>query len=155
MHDFSTVKVFNLSDEMSLGFHSYFMSDLFDSENICPNKPNTPVGPLTGKINEELTFFTSTVDLDMDNIFYLFDWGDGSESLWLGPFNSGEECSSSHTLIDQGTYEVKVKAKDVYDAESEWSDPLIISIPKIKSLNVFYNSISSLIEQFPILKLLL
>ena len=152
MHDFSTVKIFNLSEEMSLGANSYFMSDLFDNENICPNVPKTPIGPSTGKINEEHIYLTSTIDSDKDKLFYLFDWGDGSNSGWIGPYNSGEECSSPHTWIEQGYYEVRAKVKDIYNEESEWSDPLSISMPK--SVNKHNTWIFRLIQRFPILEFL-
>ena len=73
LHDYSTVKVFNLSEEMSLGFHSFYLSELFDDQNISPNTPAAPVGPSSGKINEEKTYLTSANDLDNDNIYYLFE----------------------------------------------------------------------------------
>ena len=130
MHDYSKVKVFDLSEEMSLGTQSYFMSDLFDSENICPSTPDTPTGPSTGKINEEQIFFTKTIDLDSDSVYYLFDWGDNTNSGWIGPYPSGEECSASHSWSEQGNYEIKVKAKDKHGSESDWSDPLVVSMPR-------------------------
>ena len=155
MHDFSTVKVFNLSEEMSLGFNSFYMSDLFDDENISPNTPSTPMGPSKGKINEDQTYLTSTIDLDKDKIFYLFDWGDNTVSDWLGPYNSGEECKTSHTWNEQGTYEIKVKSKDEHEAESEWSDPLEVNMPKTKLFKIFNPWITRLIQRFPFLEFLL
>jgi len=152
MHDYSTVKVFDLSEEISLGNHSYFMSDLFDSENICPNTPTTPTGPSTGKINEEQTFFTKTIDLDKDSVYYLFDWGDGSDSDWLGSFESGEQCEASHTWETKGDYEIKVKARDVHGLESEWSDPLQVSMPKNKIINLFERFLENHPYMFPILR---
>jgi hypothetical protein len=155
MHDYSTVKVINLAQEMSLGFHSFYMSDFFDNENICPNVPVKPIGPSTGKINEEQLYLTSTIDLDGDKIFYLFDWGDGNYSEWLGPFNSGETCEVSYYWESQGNYEIKVKAKDIYESESEWSNPLIVSMSKNKSISEFNHCILRLIHRSPILKFLL
>jgi len=57
----------------------------------------------------------------------MWDWGDGSYSAWLGPFDSGEVISASHAW-SKGSYNIKVKAKDVLGAESNWSDPLILII---------------------------
>ena len=65
----------------------------------------------------------------------MFDWGDGSTSFILGPYESGAECSASGIWFDEGSYEIKVKAIDEHGAESEWSDPLIVSMPK--SYNLF------------------
>ena len=39
-----------------------------------PYKPLPPSGPLNGKLMEEYTYTTSTIDPDDDQIFYLFDW---------------------------------------------------------------------------------
>ena len=135
MYDYSTVKIFNLSEEISQGYHTFVMSELFDDENICPIKPSIPSGPVEVKINEEYTYVTSTTDLDKDGILYLFDWGDGSDSGWLGPFGSGAECIGSHIWNDARSFEIKVKAKDVFGAESEWSDPLEVNMNKNKVLS--------------------
>ena len=137
MHDYSKVKVFNLSREMSYGFQSYFMSDLFDNENECPVTPDVPFGPSSGMVDEEYNFVVSTIDIDKDSIFYLFDWDDGSNDGWLGPYDSGNECIASHIWNEKGEYEIKVKAKDIYGAESEWSDPLVVSMPKNKPIYRF------------------
>jgi hypothetical protein len=152
MHDYSNVKVFNLSQEISLGFHSFYMSDLFDDENICPDIPPRPIGPSSGKINEEQIYRTSTIDNDRDKIFYLFDWGDGSDSGWLGLYESGEECSTSHVWMENGSYEVKVKAKDVYGEESDWSDPIIITMSKNKLYGYSNPWMLRLIKRFPIME---
>jgi hypothetical protein len=101
------------------------------TDNHPPNKPNID-GPKSGKPENEYTYITWTIDPDGDNVFYLFDWGDGHTSFKYGPYNSGEECSASNIWFDQGEYEVKVKAVDINNAESEWSDPLIVSMPKYK-----------------------
>jgi hypothetical protein len=65
----------------------------------------------------------------------MFDWDDGTRMEWIGPFNSGQTVTVSHTWRDQGSYAIKVKAKDIYGGESFWSDPLAISIPKKRNLN--------------------
>ena len=64
-------------------------------------------------------------------VYYLFDWGDGSDSGWLGPYESGAEVNATHTWSEVGSYGIKVKAKDVNGAESEWSDTLAVSMPKV------------------------
>ena len=97
-------------------------------QNLPPNKPNTPSGPVSGKINSAYNYTTSTIDTNGDQVFYLWDWGDGSQSDWLGPYNSGVTINTTHTWITAGNYEIKVKAKDIHDAESNWSDPLAITI---------------------------
>jgi len=40
---------------------------------------------------------------------------------WTENYQSGENCTKTHSWEQAGTYEVKVKAKDVHQAESAWS----------------------------------
>lgn len=97
--------------------------------NNPPNKPNTPSGPESGIINKLYTYTTSAIDPDGDNLYYKWDWGDGPFSNWLGPYSSGETVSASHSWTESGIYAIRVKAKDVHGAESEWSEPLPILMP--------------------------
>ena len=97
-----------------------------------PNKPSIPNGPSKGEIGVKYTYSTSTTDPQSDQVYYLFDWGDGTESGWLGPFPSGETIEANHTWTKQKIYKIKVKAKDIIGYESVWSDKLAISIPRIK-----------------------
>lgn len=94
-----------------------------------PNKPNTPTGTTSGQINTVYTYTTSTTDPDGDQVYYRWDWGDGTQSEWLGPFSSGVEASANKSWSQKGDYTIKVKAKDTFDAESPWSDPLPITMP--------------------------
>lgn len=114
-----------------------------------PDKPQIPSGPSSGKIGNEYSYSSVSFDPDGDDLFYLFDWGDGTDSGWIGPFISGGECIASHTWDEQGGYEIKVKAKDIYGRESEWSDPLSITMPKNKQcINVL---ILNFLENHPII----
>jgi len=100
-----------------------------------PDKPITPSGPSNGKINEEYTYTTSATDPDGDKLFYMWDWGDGSFSDWIGPYDSGLECSASHIWNNRDRYSIKVKAKDVNDIQSPWSNPLPVTMPRNKVVN--------------------
>jgi parallel beta-helix repeat protein len=97
--------------------------------NNPPNTPNQPTGPTTGKPGVPYDFSSSTVDLDNDQVYYKWDWGDGSFSEWLGPYDSGETLITSHIWNETGGYAIRVKAKDANDLESDWSDPLAITMP--------------------------
>ncbi|MCK5258300.1 MAG: hypothetical protein KAJ69_02175, partial [Thermoplasmatales archaeon] len=68
----------------------------YNNANNPPNKPAKPTGVKKGAVGEEYNFSTSTTDQDEDMIYYKWDWGDGTFSGWLGPFNSGEEISITH-----------------------------------------------------------
>ncbi|MBS3801639.1 MAG: hypothetical protein KGY65_02705 [Candidatus Thermoplasmatota archaeon] len=102
------------------------------SGNTPPIKPNAPAGKTSGKINTEYSYSTSTTDPDGDDLYYLFDWGDETDSGWIGPHSSGEQVSAEHTWITKDDYQIKVKAKDEHSKESEWSDPLEVAMPKDK-----------------------
>jgi hypothetical protein len=97
--------------------------------NNPPNKPVTPSGDTSGKVNVSYTYESSTSDIDGNQVYYLFDWGDGTDSGWIGAYDSGGVCQESHIWTTKGSYSIKVKAKDTLGAESSWSDPLPIKMP--------------------------
>jgi len=103
---------------------------LIKVKNVPPNKPSRPQGEANGKINREYTYTTSTSDSNGDEIYYMFDWGDNTTSQWIGPFKSGETINASHTWKEEGTYKIRVKAKDANGLESPWSDPMVVTMPK-------------------------
>lgn len=126
------------------------------AENLPPFKPSTPSGgSFIMKTGTIIGFSTSTTDPNGDQIWYLFDWGDGTFSDWIGPKESGELASGFTVWDTEGFYNIKVKARDFYGAESEWSDERLCILPKIKSINVFNPWIIRLIERSPILEFLL
>lgn len=100
------------------------------------NPPETPTidGPISGRMGNEYLYTITTTDQDNDDIDYIIDWGDGNDSGWIGPYESGEELVVAHTWNERGTYEIIAKAKDVYDEESPWSEPhtMHITAPEIK-----------------------
>jgi hypothetical protein len=122
-------------------------------ENNPPDKPNPPTGPSSGAPDTEYQYTAFAIDPEDDRVLILFDWGDGSDSGWEGPINSSESITISHVWIEEGDYSIKVKAMDTNFAESEWSDPIVVSMPKShNSLQFIFND---LINNFPILGLLL
>jgi hypothetical protein len=99
-------------------------------KNDAPDKPSKPSGPNNGKTGQEYTYSTTTFDGDGDEVYYQWDWDDGTNSEWEGPYSSGETVESTHTWEKAGNYQVKVKSKDIHDYESDWSDPLSVTIPR-------------------------
>jgi hypothetical protein len=94
-----------------------------------PFKPSPPQGPDQGRIGRQYTYTTSTNDTNNDPIYYLFDWGDGNDSGWIGPYFSGEVAEASHTWSAAANYSIRVKARDAMGLESEWSDQVPVSMP--------------------------
>ena len=77
---------------------------------------------------------------------------------WTGLFDSGEPVASSYSWDIEGTYEIRVKAKDIHGAESPWSDPLSVSMPKSKLLlrfPLFFRFLEEHPCLFPILRQLI
>ena len=103
---------------------------MINDYSSAPFKPQKPSGPYDGKIECEYCYSSRTIDPDGDDIYYLFDLGDETNSGWIGPLNSGQKCNVSHNWSARGNYEIRVKAKDVNEVVSDWSDPLIVSMPK-------------------------
>ena len=117
------------------------------STNNPPNKPQKPIGPSNGKPETEYTFSTITTDPDGDQIYYLWDWGDGNFSEWI------DTNEASYTWTYEDNFEIRVMAKDEFGGESDWSDPLAFSTPRNKIL--YDLIIQQLLSRFSILKLLL
>jgi len=96
--------------------------------NEAPETPDAPTGQSVGELEEKYDFSVVTSDADDDSIYYMFDWDDGSESEWIGPYDSGEIIQATKSWDTEGIYEINVKAKDNYGTESEWSSEFVISI---------------------------
>jgi PKD domain/Bacterial Ig domain len=115
--------------------------------NTAPIRPNQPFGKVYNRMGHDYSYTTSTTDPDGNLVYYLWDWGDGNLSGWLGPYHSGVNCEAHHTWIRIGIYNIMVKAKDGYGTESIWSAPLSVTIPyNYNPIRVF---LDLLFQQFP------
>ena len=102
-----------------------------DTANISATyRPCPPsiYGNQSGEVDEVLTFFVTGNDPDGDDLYYLIDWGDGSYSEWIGPYESGEEIQVTNSWDSDGTFNVKAKAKDTNGGESDWGAPWPVEI---------------------------
>jgi hypothetical protein len=89
--------------------------------NSTPTDPAVDTGPDNGVNGVEYFFESSSTDADADELYYQWEWDDGSKvSTWYGPYASGESCSIGHTYAE-GDYNVQVRAKDEFGAQTEWS----------------------------------
>jgi outer membrane protein assembly factor BamB len=118
--------------------------------NNPPNKP-TINGPTSGQTGNSYSYSISSTDEDNDQLYYYIDWGDGTNTGWKGPYNSGQTTSESHIWTSQRSYIIKAKAKDKQGLESEWST-LKVTMPKGKNLNY---AIERFIDNHPIIYQLL
>ena len=93
-----------------------------------PTQPTKPVGKTLAVWNIEYSYSSSSSDPNGDQIFYLFNWGDGTNSGWLGPYSSGQTGIGTHIWTELGIYNITVKARDIYGAGSPLSEPLTVVI---------------------------
>jgi hypothetical protein len=140
------IVVAGYTDSFGYGSFDVLLTKIQMVDNNIPNIPEKPSGVTNGKTDNEYQYTTSTIDIDGDDVFYLFDWGNGITSFILGPYASGEECIASGIWFEEGNYEIKVKAIDEHGGESDWSDPLVVSMPKSKNhpfLTIKHHELSS------------
>jgi len=97
-------------------------------DNQPPFKPVIVQSEDYGKTDYELEFSAVAIDPEDDDIYYQWQWGDGSTSDWLGPLNSGKTVTSEHEWEEVGSYLISVKAKDENGAEGYLSDPVELVI---------------------------
>ena len=102
------------------GDYSILKTVYVNTINNTPPLTPTITGSKTGKPREEQEYDIKTTDPDGDDVYYYVDWGDNTTSGWIGPYKSGEKITVTHTWNEKGSYTIKVKAKDIYDAESNW-----------------------------------
>ena len=63
-----------------------------DQRNFPPETPEAPEGPTDGQRNTKYHFTVQNVeDMNDDDVYFMYDWGDGENSGWIGPFESGED----------------------------------------------------------------
>ncbi len=157
LKNFERVVEIDINEEIAKGERRTYIGSLFEPEgNQQPGKTEPPTGNESGIPGEIYKYSVRKIkDPDGDLLSYMWDWGDGNYSNWIPAPTTGTYLSAEHNWTQEGTYEVRVKARDQYGAESEWSDPLVVSMPKTKSINDFNPWILRLIQRFPILELLI
>jgi len=93
------------------------------------NEQEPPIisGPTSGDPGVEYEFTFVTNDPEQDNIWLHILWGDGNETGWIGPYESGAEVKVSYAWEEDGEYEIKAESKDIWD-DSYWSESHWIKI---------------------------
>ena len=117
------------------------------ASNDPPNKPSIN-GKINGIAGQSYDYTFTSTDPENQNVWYYIDWGDGQTEEWIGPCESGEEVTKSHTWDDEDTYTIRAKAKDIFDAESDWGT-LEVSMPVNQPVQ--YPLLELFRERFPIL----
>ena len=115
--------------------------------NTAPGKP-TIDGPVNGAAGTTYDYDFAASDPDNSVVYIYVDWGDSTNTGWVGPYDSGEEFTIGHSWSNKDTYTIKAKARDPYGAEGPW-ETLDVTMPKNKPF-VFGLGLSEwLLERFP------
>jgi len=134
----------NTYDPEILHFNTkyYWQIVAWDNHSACNASPiwefttkqnNPPITPdLSGNprwwcTESDYTLKMGTNDPESHDIEYQVDWGDGHIE-WFGPYSSGEMVSPTHRYHAFANYNIKVKVRDTYGAESNWSDVLVVMV---------------------------
>jgi hypothetical protein len=118
--------------------------------NLPPDTP-TIDGPQFGDVGVEYEYTFNAVDPNGDDVQYFIDWGD-TKTEWTDFNVSGTDVTVSHNWSEKGTYTIKVKAKDVFDAESYWAR-LTVTMPRNKILTS--SLLLRFLEKIPLLERLM
>jgi len=121
----------DIGDLLSVVAYCSLYGSLTDSltvtgDNNPPTKP-TITGSTQGEAGISYTYTAVSTDPDGDDVFYCFDWGDGTE-FCSDTVGSGEPVEASHTWEETGTYMITVTATDEYGVSSE-PGKLQVSMP--------------------------
>ena len=112
-------------------------------------------GPSSGEPGVQYDYTFVADDHDNLDISYYIEWGDGTNSGWIGPYPSGEERIVSHAWENKGSFIIKAKAKNTEGTETDWST-LEITMPKNKQINTpFFQLLENHPHMFPLLRQLL
>jgi hypothetical protein len=120
-----------------LGMHAVYSSDYFEGyldefkitkyEGGDKQVPPDINGSTIGDPNVEYDYSFITDDPEGDDILIYVDWDDGSNTGWIGPYDSGEEVILSHEWSEDGLYNITAKSEDSW-GKSHSSFPYAVRI---------------------------
>ena len=125
--------------------------------NREPTRPTISGDQVIHVPNKVYEYQISTTDPNDDNVFYYIDWGDGTYEDWSGPYKSGANTTKTHSWPPvTKLYEIQVKAKDIYGAESDWGKMYVFVLKGRPAGNsLLIRLFIRLIERFPIFEKIL
>jgi hypothetical protein len=125
------------------------LNHALDAEGFFTEPPSTPsiAGLEEGEAGTLYPYTFVASDPEGEIVFYYIDWGDGTDTGWIGPYLSGEEITKEHSWSEKGTYSITCKAKDVIYAESDWGT-LSVTMPTSYTIP-FTQFWIKILERFP------
>lgn len=132
---------------------TYYELNLFGDPTVAfhisnpPRKPSI-FGPSRGTPGEVYTYEITSVDPDGDDLYYFIEFENG-EGYWTNDsYPSGVTITKNWSWSQQGRFTIRVRAKDIHSAESDWAT-LEVRMPyRRQSIGYF---IDQLIDRFPIM----
>lgn len=130
-------------------------SDVWEFETGINEKPVVSINGPVKVTEDELTEFTFTItDAEEDNVSLYVDWGDETNTGWLGPYSDYPIVIKLEHAWPEGKYTISADVKDPY--QNGEGDSLQISSPFIRSFDSYiFNLLQRIIQRFPVLKLIL
>ncbi len=127
IHTFTNEGTYNveLTVEDNDGNFAKAYCKIIISLQFPPDKPILQDAPTSVLSGNSYNYTVVTTDVEGNNIQYGWDWDDGQEIEWTDWYSSGEQCTIQHTWFEPGEHRIKVKARDINYAESEWSEEII------------------------------
>jgi hypothetical protein len=87
--------------------------------------PSQPTGTTFGFVGISYTYVIVTVNPDS---FWMFDWGDGTNTSWLQLEKDHTSISQTHVWNAPGTYQLHVKFKSDIVPYGIWSEAMFVEI---------------------------
>ncbi|MBN1861811.1 MAG: right-handed parallel beta-helix repeat-containing protein [Candidatus Thermoplasmatota archaeon] len=116
--DFYLISISTLDEFFNIG------SDVSDSPFSINNYPAVAFeinGPSQGGNGIPFNFSVVASEPPGEEIYYMWDWGDGNISDWYGPYDSSIPATVTYTWATDANYSMRVKAKDAEGVETNWS----------------------------------
>jgi murein tripeptide amidase MpaA len=95
--------------------------------NNAPMKP-TLDGEADCMEGKDYQLIVHGSDPENDDLYFFVDWGDQTSGKWTGPFSAGEPASLYHAYSSTGQFNIRAKARDVYEEEGPWSESITITV---------------------------
>jgi len=101
---------------------------VFIINNFAMETPEI-TGPFQGGNGIPFSFTAVAYHPGGEQIYYIWDWGDGNISEWYGPYNSSVPMTITNIWANDGVYDVRVKARYSGGSESNWSTvhPMVVA----------------------------
>jgi hypothetical protein len=132
-------------------------SDPFEITIVENEAPLEPVikGPKSGTVNKKYEWTFETIDPDGDDMEFYICWGGTCVGRWYGPYESGEVITKGYTYLEQGTFTIICKARDIYGVEGPLASFEVV-MPRNKALEKpFLSFLQNHLDLHPFLRLFL